>query len=116
VVDPPYVPLLPVSPKRGLLLALVFVFALGMGGVFAFFMHQITPVFLNMKSLRELGDYTVLGAFSMIVSKTQKNLYRRELVGFSATLILLLTVAVLGIVFDGHLANLVQHFFVMGSS
>lgn len=116
VVDPPYVPLIPVSPKRGLLLALVFVFALGVGGVFAFFMHQITPVFLNMKSLRELGDYTVLGAFSMIVSKTQKNLYRRELVGFSATLILLLVVAVLGIVFDGHLANLVQHFFVMGSS
>ena len=116
VVDPPYVPLLPVSPKRGLLLGLVFIFALGLGGAFAFFMHQITPVFLNMKSLRELGDYTVLGAFTMIVTKAQRTLYRRELVSFSATLILLLTVAVLGVVFDGRLTNLVQHFFVMGSS
>ncbi|MGH8283237.1 MAG: XrtA system polysaccharide chain length determinant [Gammaproteobacteria bacterium] len=116
VINPPDVPLIPVSPKRGLLLLLALVMALAAGGGFAFFLHQIRPVFVSLKSLKGIGDYLVLGALSMVVSKSQSNLHRGEIMGFSAGLCLLLVVAAFGVVFDGHITNLVQHFFIMGAA
>lgn len=114
VVNPPLVPLLPVSPHRALLLLLVFVFAVGIGGGFAYLLHKVTPVFVSLKGLQALGDYPVLGAFNLIVSRSRGQKQRREAIGFCAGAGLLPMVLVLALVFDGHLARLVQHFFVMG--
>lgn len=116
VVSPPFVPLLPVSPKRGLLLLMAFGLALAIGAVFAYFLHKIKPVFVSLKSLREFHDYPVIGAFSLIESPTRRADQRREVIGFCAGVGLLAVVVVLGFAFDGHLANLVQHVFAMGAT
>jgi len=114
VVNPPMVPLLPASPKRGLLLLMVFGFALAIGAGFAYFLHRITPVFVTLKSLQESSDRPVLGGLGLIVSPAQRQKRRRDVMGFCAGATMLAIVLVLGLVFDGRLANLVQHFFVMG--
>lgn len=115
VINPPVVPLLPVSPHRGLLLLMVFALALAIGGGFAYFMHKIKPVFASLESLRECGDYPVLGALSLIVSRSRRQEQRREVAGFCTAAGLLAAVLVLGFTFDEHLTHLVQHFFVMGA-
>ncbi|TAM61103.1 MAG: chain length-determining protein [Rhodanobacter sp.] len=116
IINPPAVPLLPVSPKRGLLLLMVFALALAIGSGFAYFMHKIRPVFVSLRSLREFGDYPVLGALSLIVSRSRRLEQRREVAGFCAGVGLFAAVLVLGVVFDGHLTRLVQHFFVRGAA
>ncbi len=116
VISPPIVPLLPDGPKRGLMLLATFVLALGIGGAFGFFLHKIKPVFLSLKSLREFGDYPVIGTFSLIASPARRERRRREIVGFCTGVGLLAVVLVLGLAFNGHLANLMQHMFVLGAT
>ena len=116
VISPPIVPLLPDGPKRGLMLLAVFVLALGVGGAFGFFLHKIKPVFLSLKSLREFGDYPVIGTFSLIASSGRLEQRHREIVGFCAGVALLAVVLVLGLAFQAHLANMMQHVFVLGAT
>jgi polysaccharide chain length determinant protein (PEP-CTERM system associated) len=116
IINPPVVPLLPTSPHRGLLLLMVFGLAIAIGAGFAYFMHLIRPVFVSLKRLRESGDYPVLGAFSMIVSRTRREERRREVIGFCAGACLLAVVLVVGLALNGPLTHLVQHFFVMGGA
>jgi hypothetical protein len=116
VISPPFVPLLPVGPHRALLLLVVFLLALGIGGAFAYFLHKIRPVFVSLKTLRELGDYPVIGALSLIESPTRHQERRREVLGFCAGAGLLAVVLVLGLAFNGPLANLMQHVFVLGAT
>lgn len=116
VIDPPVVPLTPASPMRGLLLLLVFVLALAIGAVFAWFMHKIKPVFINLERLREIAGYPVLGAISLVVSQMQSEQRRREIIRFGTGAGLLALVLVVGLVFSGPLSRLVQHFFVLGGA
>ncbi len=114
VVNPPMVPLSPVSPKRGLLLLLAFGLAVAIGAGFAYLLHKINPVFVSLKSLQDVGDYPVLGGVSLIVSGARRQEQRRDVIGFCTGAVLLPMVLVLGLAFDRHLVDLVQHFFVMG--
>ncbi len=114
VVNPPIVPLQPESPNRGLLLLLVFGFAVVIGGGFAYLMHKLTPVFVSLRGLQAFGNYPVLGAFTLIVSRSRRQEQRRAVIGFCAGAGLLPMALVLGAAFAGHLTRLVQHFFVMG--
>lgn len=116
VISPPVAPLVPTSPKRGLLLLLVFGLAVVIGAAFAYFMHKIRPVFVSLKGLRESGDYPVLGAFSMIVSNSRREERRREVLGFCAGACLLAVVLGVGLALNAPLTNLVQHFFVIGGA
>ncbi|HEX7369040.1 MAG TPA: XrtA system polysaccharide chain length determinant [Rhodanobacteraceae bacterium] len=116
VISPPIVPLLPSGPHRGLMLLAVFVVALGIGGVFGFFLHKIKPVFLSLKSLREFGDFPVIGTFSLIATHTRRDARRREVVGFCTGLGLLAIVLVLGLAFSGPLAHAMQHVFALGAT
>ena len=115
VISPPIVPLLPDGPKRGLMLLAVFVLALGIGGAFGFFLHKIKPVFLSLKSLREFGDYPVIGTFSLVASSGRMEQRHREIVGFCTGVVLLAVVLALGLVFKAHFANMMQHVFVLGA-
>ena len=114
VVNPPILPLAPVSPNRGLLLLLVFGFAVAIGGGFAYLLAKVTPVFLSLSDLQACGDYPVLGAFSLVVSGSQRQEQRRDLVGFYTGACLLPMALALAFVFAGHLTRMVQHIFVMG--
>lgn len=115
VVNPPDAPLRPSSPKRGLLLLMVFALSLAVGGGFAYFLHKIKPVYMSLKGLRQSNDYPVLGAISMVVSRAHQASRRREVLGFFAGGGLLAVVLMLGLAFDGPLTRLVQHFIVLGS-
>ena len=116
VISPPIVPLLPDGPKRGLMLLAVFVLALGIGGAFGFFLHKIKPVFLSLKSLREFGDYPVIGTFSLVASTGRLEQRHREVVGFCAGVALLAVVLALGLAFKAPLASMMQHVFVLGAT
>ncbi len=116
VVNPPMVPLVPASPKRGLLLLLAFAFAVVIGSGFAYLLHKITPVFASLKSLQESANYPVLGGLGLILSPARRQEHRRDLVGFCAGAALLPMVLVLGLAFDGRLAGLVQNIFAMGAA
>ncbi|MGH8280178.1 MAG: XrtA system polysaccharide chain length determinant [Gammaproteobacteria bacterium] len=116
VIDPPLVPVIAVSPKRGLLLVVALVMALAIGGGFAFFLHQIRPVFMSLKALREAGDYPVFGALSLVVSRTRARGRWRATAGFTAGVGLLVLVTVVGLAMTGHITNLVHHFFVIGGA
>ena len=116
VISPPIAPLLPDGPKRGLMLLGVFALALALGGAFGIFLHKVKPVFLSLKSLREFGDYPVIGSFSLIASSGRLEQRHREIAGFCAGVALLAVVLVLGLAFDTHLANLMQHVFVLGAT
>jgi hypothetical protein len=64
--------------------------------------------------LQDFGDYPVLGSLGLIVTRSRRREQRREALGFLAGAGLLPMVLVLAFAFDGNLARLVQHFFVMG--
>lgn len=114
VVDPPFVPLTPASPNRGLLLLVVFGFAVAIGAGFAYLVHKVTPVFVSLRDLQGFGDYPVLGAFGLMGSRTRRRTQRRGAIGFWAGVALLPLVLLVGLAFGGQFARLVQHFFVMG--
>lgn len=116
VVNPPIVPVLPESPKRGLLLLVVFAFAVGLGLAFAYFLHKIKPVFTSLKSLRDFSDYPVMGTFQLIRSRALRVAKRGEVIGFCTGVLLLAAVLALGFAYDESLANTVQHIFVAGVS
>jgi polysaccharide chain length determinant protein (PEP-CTERM system associated) len=114
VISPPLMPLLPSGPHRGLLLVLVFGFAVAMGLGFAYLLHKVTPVFVTPGDLQDFGDYPVLGSLGLIVTPSGRRERRREAFGFLAGAGMLPMLLLLAFAFDGSLARLVQHFFVMG--
>ncbi|MGH8182141.1 MAG: XrtA system polysaccharide chain length determinant [Rhodanobacteraceae bacterium] len=116
IISPPIVPLLPVGPHRVLFLLVACLMALGIGGAFAYFLHKIRPVFVSLKSLREFGGYPVIGALSLIESAPRRERKRREVIGFCTGVGLLAVAVVLSLAFNGALANLMQHVFVMGAT
>jgi len=116
VINPPIVPLLPASPKRGLLLLVVFVFAVGTGAAFAFFLQKIKPVFTSLQSLRRFADYQVMGAIQLIESRARRIDKRREIIGFCTGVGLLGIALALCFAYNGPLANTIQHIFVAGVS
>ncbi len=71
VIEPPRVPLNPVSPNRPLLLSLVLLVALGAGAALAVLLNQLKPVFSSRANLMEATGLPVLGAISSVLSAKQ---------------------------------------------
>lgn len=92
IIDPPAAQFKPIAPRRLLLVAFVLVIGLGAGGVMAFLLHQLKPVFNSTRTLNELTGLPVLG----IVSKTWLDRRRfarhRELITFSVGIVALVLV------------------------
>jgi polysaccharide chain length determinant protein (PEP-CTERM system associated) len=62
IINPPTSDPAPVAPKRPLLLALVFLGAIGLGVGVAWLLAQIRPVFTNARTLADLTGLPVLGS------------------------------------------------------
>ncbi|MEM7432686.1 MAG: XrtA system polysaccharide chain length determinant [Pseudomonadota bacterium] len=77
VIDPPVAGFQPVAPKRLQLLLVVVVLAGGLAGGLAFIMSQLTPVFHDTKTLRQIAGIPVLGSVS-VVTDAHKNLLGRS--------------------------------------
>jgi hypothetical protein len=84
VIDPPLADLEPVAPNRLLLLAGVFLGALGAGGALCWLLAQLSPVFANAAILREVCGLPVIGS----ISHGMPNLRRRgvAIASFSAAI------------------------------
>ena len=65
IIEPPAASPEPISPKRALLLIGVLILGLSVGGGIAIILHQLKPVFYDMRTLGEVTGYPVIGAISM---------------------------------------------------
>jgi len=90
IIDPPYVPLSPISPNR--LLLQVAALAAGLGAFFGitFLILQLKPVFLTTNDLAAATELPILGSVSMIIHKDKRIQKTKERVIIVFLLILLL--------------------------
>jgi polysaccharide chain length determinant protein (PEP-CTERM system associated) len=66
IIDPPRVGSEPAAPNRLLLIALVFVAALGVGAGVSFLVSQVLPTFPDGKTLRTISRRPLLGTITML--------------------------------------------------
>jgi len=69
VIDPPTIPLVPLSPNRYILASAVFVFALGAGAGLALLLNLLNPVFSDRNTLSTVTGVPVLGVVALSRSR-----------------------------------------------
>ena len=97
IIDPPEASMLPVAPKRPLLLSAVLLAGFVVGGAVAFFLAQADDSIAGLRQMKEMASLPVLGAVTLVVTQTQKRQRVVAAVGFAALCLGLLAVG-LGIV------------------
>jgi polysaccharide chain length determinant protein (PEP-CTERM system associated) len=95
IVLPPTAPVVPVSPKRTMLLAGIWAAALVAGAGVAYWLQRVRPVVGSLRSLKQFVDVPVLGVVGVAFPTQRRALVRQRLWRFSAASLLL--VAALGI-------------------
>jgi|SRR5215469_15888400 len=86
VVQPPLAPVLPVWPRRGVLLACVLLAALLAGGAVAYRLDRMHPVIISPGRLPELTGVPVVGVFGVAFPQRFRRRARREFWTVSAAL------------------------------
>ncbi len=99
VIDPPTIPLEPIGPNRPLFLSMALIFGLAGGGMFAYAMNQVNPVFVGRSSLTKIAGANVLGTISVILTPGQRMASRLQMGVFLTGLALLMSAFVAAIVF-----------------
>jgi polysaccharide chain length determinant protein (PEP-CTERM system associated) len=84
VVLPPTSPLVPVFPKRVLLLGLVWLVALAVGGAIAYGLHTLKPILSSVRAVNRLTAFPVLGAVSVAFPTAEKKRMWRHVWRISA--------------------------------
>src|ERR1700723_77882 len=84
IVLPPTSPLVPVWPKRVLLLGLIWLAALGVGAAAAYGLHTIKPILSSVHSVNKLTSFPVLGVVSVAFPTAQKKKMWRHVWRISA--------------------------------
>jgi polysaccharide chain length determinant protein (PEP-CTERM system associated) len=84
VVLPPTAPAVPAWPKRGMLLAGIWIAALAVGAGIAYGLHVLKPIINSVSALSQLTSFPVLGAISAAFPTRQRAQFRRHLWGISA--------------------------------
>ncbi len=105
VLEPPFVGLNPVGPKRHLLIAMSLIAAVGAGGALAYLLHLLKPVFSNQRQLGAIAGLPVLGAISMSWLDKFRLTERRALISSSAAIFALIASAAVLAMFHGRIAN-----------
>jgi polysaccharide chain length determinant protein (PEP-CTERM system associated) len=98
IVLPPTSPLVPVWPKRALLLGLVWLAALGLGGALAYGLHTIKPILSSVHAVNQLTAFPVLGVVSVGFPTAQRKKIVRHvwrISAASACLVIALGIALL---------------------
>jgi polysaccharide chain length determinant protein (PEP-CTERM system associated) len=78
VIDPPRVSPEPVPPRRITLLGVAFALALLLGLFSSFLANQVSPMFHDARSLRQLSKRPILGMVSLLPSDRTSQLRRRN--------------------------------------
>jgi polysaccharide chain length determinant protein (PEP-CTERM system associated) len=84
IVLPPTSPLVPVWPKRTLLLGLIWLAALGAGAAVAYGLHFIKPILSSVRAVNALTGFPVLGVVSVAFPTAQRKKMWRDAWRFSA--------------------------------
>jgi polysaccharide chain length determinant protein (PEP-CTERM system associated) len=84
IVLPPTSPLIPASPKRALLLALIWLAAIGVGAASAYGLHTIKPIIGSVRAVNQLTTFPVLGVVSVAFPTAQRKKIWRHAWRFSA--------------------------------
>jgi polysaccharide chain length determinant protein (PEP-CTERM system associated) len=84
VVLPPSSPLVPVWPRRTLLLGLIWLAALGAGAAIAYGLHFIKPILSSVSAVHALTAFPVLGVVSVAFPTAQKKKIWRHVWRYSA--------------------------------
>jgi polysaccharide chain length determinant protein (PEP-CTERM system associated) len=90
IIEPPIVPLIPVSPNRIKLSSIVLVLGIASGLVFAWLMAQIKPTFQTVRDLRAKYELPVIGSISFVYSDGEKSKINSEMIRFGSTASLLI--------------------------
>lgn len=84
VIEPPRVPLFPVSPNRQMLSIGALVVGLGGGIAFAWLLGLLRPTFYSSENFAEVTDFPVLGTVSRIWTRREAMQRRIALASFAA--------------------------------
>lgn len=95
VIEPPKVPITPLSPNRPLLLVAVYFLSLALGGGLAWLIAQLKPAVMSVKELRNGYGVAVLGSVSVVMSEAQRQYERRKLIMLLGVLAIHFVVAAL---------------------
>ncbi|MEJ0038461.1 MAG: XrtA system polysaccharide chain length determinant [Gammaproteobacteria bacterium] len=108
VIDPPSSPFKPVAPNRQMLIFAVLILGLGAGGLVAYALHQIKPVFNTARQLAAITGLPVLGE----VSRTWLEKYganrRKAVFGFAGAGAGLVVAAVAVLLVHGRLVEMLR--------
>lgn len=99
VINPPFVDPAPVGPDRARFLYVVLFFALAAGGGFAFFLHQMRPVFIDAQQVRQVTGLPVLGSVSRVWATKSRAAMTVSLMTFAGGLAMLFVVFVVALTF-----------------
>jgi polysaccharide chain length determinant protein (PEP-CTERM system associated) len=109
VVLPPTAPVAPASPKRAILIGLVWVAAMGIAGALAYVMSLLKPIVSSVRGLNELTRYPVLGVVSTAFPGRQGREFRRDLWRVSAATLCLFVVFAMALALNWAGARLSLH-------
>lgn len=105
VLEPPFVGLNPVGPRRPILITMALIAALGAGGAIAYLLHLLKPVFSNQRQLGALTGLPVLGAVSMSWLDKFRMGERRALITSGAAIFALIASAAVLAMLHGRIAQ-----------
>lgn len=108
ILEPPFAPASPIAPNRPLLLTAALVAALGLGGVLAFALNQLKPVFFNRRSLSQAIGLPVLGSVSLLKSPEHIAAQRRGAFAWVGANLALVVFGVASVVFSDSLVLLIE--------
>lgn len=108
IINPPFVSPKPVAPNRSRLLVVVLLFATAVGGGFAFFLHQVRPVFLDAEHLRQVTGLPVLGTVSRVWTRKARG-HVMSLLGFAGGMSMLLALFAVALFFADSGSQALRH-------
>lgn len=108
ILEPPFAATDPVGPPRPLFLIFITVAAIGVGGIIAFGLNELNPVFYSRQQLAHMVGLPVLGAVSMLMSRSEIRSRQRSNAILASGYVVLIICTVFLVTFHTDGARLVQ--------
>jgi polysaccharide chain length determinant protein (PEP-CTERM system associated) len=107
-IEPPFAFADPVGPNRPLFLAAVLLFGLGLGGVIAYGMNHVQPVYFSRRGIRKGFGLPVLGSITMLLDPVESRRRRTAAVAWAGSYFLLFVSTVLVVGFASRGSELLR--------